>query len=174
MATVETLQYLGKRVPARTGAELSLPEHLNLTSYHYSSDARDMIFAIFSILPPREMSHELLQPDYSLSLSEVNTRAAEYILEVRQNLDILSVCQTIPDNYQHPINDEKDTRHKDDRQRKSKRKQGHLFHLGFQSGIETPDCHWGQGYSLQIKPRFSMQAVPNLISKWVRERNCAC
>jgi len=96
-AAVETLQYLRKKY--QNGQELTLPELPNPTRYHYSSDARDKIFAIFSLSPPAEMSHELIQPDYSLSLSEVYTRAAEYILEVYRNLDILSICQPIRGNY---------------------------------------------------------------------------
>jgi hypothetical protein len=101
-AGVETLQQLRKRYQA--GQELTLPELLNLTRYHYSSDGRDKIFAIFSILPEHERSHKLLQPDYSLSLAEVYTKAAEYILERYQNLDILSVCHGIPPTYKWAIN----------------------------------------------------------------------
>jgi hypothetical protein len=107
-AAVETLQYLRKEY--QNGQELTLPELLNLTRYHYSSDARDKIFAIFSILPPHRRNHELLQPDYSLDISEVYTRAAEYILEVYQNLDILSACPSIPNYYRHSINPDRETR----------------------------------------------------------------
>jgi hypothetical protein len=107
-AAVETLQYLRKEY--QNGQELTLPELLNLTRYHYSTDARDKIFAIFSILPPHQRKHELLQPDYSLDISEVYTRAAEYILEVYENLDIFSACPSIPKYYEHPINDDRQTR----------------------------------------------------------------
>jgi hypothetical protein len=101
-AAVETLQQLRKQYQA--GQELTLPELLNLTRYHYSSDGRDKIFAIFSILREHERNHRLLQPDYSLSIAEVYTKAAEYILERYQNLDILSVCHGIPDTYKWAIN----------------------------------------------------------------------
>jgi hypothetical protein len=104
-AAVETLQQLRKRYQA--GQELTLPELLNLTRYHYSSDGRDKIFAIFSILPKQERNHKLLQPDYSLSLAEVYTKAAEYILGRYQNLDILSVCHGIPPTYKWAINNPK-------------------------------------------------------------------
>jgi len=91
---VETLQQLRTRY--QLGQELTLPELLNLTRYHYSSDGRDKIFAIFSLLPKHEKNHKLLQPDYSLSVSDIFTRAAEYIINRYNNLDILSVCHSIP------------------------------------------------------------------------------
>ncbi|KAE9366521.1 hypothetical protein N431DRAFT_471571 [Stipitochalara longipes BDJ] len=101
-AAVETLQQLRKRY--QSGQELTLPELLNLTRYNYSSDGRDKIFAIFSILSEHEKNHKLLQPDYSLSVSDIFTRAAEYILKRYNNLDILSVCHGIPGTYEWAIN----------------------------------------------------------------------
>ena len=102
-AAVETLQQLRKRY--QSGQELTLPELLNLTWHHYSSNGRDTIFAIFTLLPDHEKKHHLLQPDYTLSLADVYTNAAEYILARYQNLDILSFRNDIPKAYRWAIND---------------------------------------------------------------------
>jgi hypothetical protein len=105
-AAVETLQKLRKRY--QSGQELTLPELLNLTRYHYSSNSRDKIFAIFTILLDHEKNHHLLQPNYSLSLADVYTNAAEYILARYQSLDILSLCHGIPESYRWAIHDPRD------------------------------------------------------------------
>jgi hypothetical protein len=142
-AAVETLQQLRKRYQA--GQELTLPELLNLTRYHYSSDARDKIFAIFSILPEHERNHKLLQPDYSLSLAQVYTKAAEYILGRYQNLDILSVCHGIPPTYKWAIN----------KPRVSKK-------LVFRSWVPNwiLDYRWRQEYSHPNNQYFSTPVAP--------------
>jgi hypothetical protein len=54
------------------------------------TDPRNRIYSILSLLPQAELSITLLQPDYSLSMAEVYTRAAFYILETLQNLDLFS------------------------------------------------------------------------------------
>lgn len=63
-----------------------------------STDSRDRIYSILSLLPQAELSNTLLQPDYSLSMAEVYTRAAFYILETLQNLDLFSYITRPYDN----------------------------------------------------------------------------
>jgi hypothetical protein len=81
----------------------TLLELLHLSRYHMSTDPRDRIYSILSLLPQAELSNTLLQPDYSLSMADVYTRAAFYILETLQNLDLFSYI-TRP--YDNPFTDD--------------------------------------------------------------------
>ncbi|KAH7372098.1 heterokaryon incompatibility protein-domain-containing protein [Cadophora sp. MPI-SDFR-AT-0126] len=103
---IETIQYLRKKY-ARTPEAITLPELLQLTRYHFSSDARDRVFALYSLLPEPQRNQPLLQPDYSLTYPEVFIKAALYILAEHKNLDILSLCSSIPENYRHAIHEKR-------------------------------------------------------------------
>jgi Heterokaryon incompatibility protein (HET) len=72
---------------------ITLDELLLLSRYHISTDPRDKIYSVLSLLPQAEQSNTLLQPDYSLDPAEVYTRAALYILKTSQNLDLFSCIQ---------------------------------------------------------------------------------
>ncbi|PVH74918.1 hypothetical protein DL98DRAFT_18237 [Cadophora sp. DSE1049] len=103
---VETIQYLRQKY-ASTPEAITLPELLQLTRYHFSSDARDRVFALYSLLPEPQRNHPLLQPDYSLSYPEVFIKAALYILDEHKSLDILSMCSSIPESYRYAIHQER-------------------------------------------------------------------
>lgn len=60
------------------------------------TDARDRIFAFYSLLPPENQDREALCPDYSLSDSQVYIKFAYRYIHRNKNLDILSVA-THPD-----------------------------------------------------------------------------
>ena len=74
--------------PAVAGPSLTF-ELLRTFSCFDSTDARDKVFALWGFVDPASLHSALLRPDYSLQTHEVYTRATQYLILDRKNLNVL-------------------------------------------------------------------------------------
>ncbi|KAL7807969.1 HET domain-containing protein [Trichoderma aethiopicum] len=61
-----------------------------------SSDPRDLIFALYGLVPDGDRDKDILQPDYNLSVSELYTKVAYRLLQSTGDLTILSIATQPP------------------------------------------------------------------------------
>ncbi|KAF7957821.1 hypothetical protein EAE96_003391 [Botrytis aclada] len=86
---VIALQILRDRYRKNGMMELELATLLFLSRRHISTDYRDKVYALLSLLGDEERSDPLLHPDYSLSPEEMAHKLTVYVLKKYQNLTIL-------------------------------------------------------------------------------------
>lgn len=61
-----------------------------------SSDPRDLVFALYGLVPDGDRDKDILQPDYNLSVSELYTKVAYRLLQSTGDLTILSIATQPP------------------------------------------------------------------------------
>ncbi|CAK7229387.1 hypothetical protein SCUCBS95973_007205 [Sporothrix curviconia] len=66
---------------------LKLQKALCMCRSKFATDARDKVYGLLGVLPDDVQKH--IVPDYSLSIKDVFTKAAEYIILKRKRLDVL-------------------------------------------------------------------------------------
>ncbi|KAF5879373.1 putative ankyrin repeat protein [Botrytis fragariae] len=86
---VIAVQALRNRYRKNGRMELELATLLFLSRRHISSDYRDKLYALLSLLGDKERSDPLLHPDYSLSPAEMAHKLTVYVSKKYQNLTIL-------------------------------------------------------------------------------------
>lgn len=96
---VSALQNLRSQYRTSSGMSLELGNLLYLSRKHDCSDRRDKIYALLSLLSPKERANPLLQSDYSLSFPEFVQRISVYLLSHHQSLHLLR--NTVVTNRRH-------------------------------------------------------------------------
>ncbi|KAI9651286.1 hypothetical protein NHQ30_001324 [Ciborinia camelliae] len=87
---VITVQTIREQYRKNGRMELELATLLFLSRRHESSDYRDKLYALLSLLGDKERSDPLLHPDYSLSVAEMARKLTVYVLKKYQNLTTLA------------------------------------------------------------------------------------
>ncbi|KAK6607214.1 ankyrin repeat protein [Botrytis cinerea] len=97
---VIALQTLRDRYRKNGKMELDLATLLFLSRRHTSSDYRDKLYALLSLLGDKERSDPLLHPDYSLSSAEMAHKLTVYVLKMYRNLTVLESAFSV-DNFEN-------------------------------------------------------------------------